>query len=82
MRRGGDASRTAAPPDGWLSALDEIDKHACEAQRLVEVGEVAGALEDLQAAARNARMGDLGVLDGMSGSRRPQTMSVGIISAR
>src|ERR1700761_7007673 len=48
---------------GWVGALDEVDEHAGEAAGLVELREVAGVVEDLQAAARYAPMGDRGVLD-------------------
>ncbi len=49
---------------GWVGALDEVDEHAGEAHGLLELGEVAGALEDLKAAARYAPMSHRGVLVG------------------
>ena len=46
-----------------VGVLDEVDEHAGEVHGLLEMGEVAGVVEDLQAAAGYAPMGDRGVLD-------------------
>ena len=67
----------------WLGGVDEVAQHAHEAQRVVEVREVAGVGEDLEPAARRpAACAARACSTGMIGSRSPQTIRNGIDSAR
>jgi len=65
-----------------LRRLDEVEQDRREALGVVEVREVAGTGEDLEPAACDERVLSCAWRAGISGSRSPQTMSVGIPEAR
>ena len=65
-----------------LARLHEVDQHPDEAQRIVEVREVARVGEDLEPAARDEPWAARACSTGMIGSRSPQTSRNGIAWAR
>ena len=68
---------------GRLGARAEVREDVGEALRIVVVGHVAGAVEDLEAARRASPRAPLGrAMAGMIESRSPHTISVGRTAAR